>query len=210
MKKYISKLHYLTQDLPHLSHTDQVQMACEGGANWIQYRCFSKTDEEMLEELHPIATICDDWGATLIVTNHSHLLHLADIQGVHIEDIEADITMVREQIGETKTLGVSATSLAQIKKHINNGADYISCGPFAYTETKPNNFELWGIKGYQTVCETLKSEGLTLPIIAVGGIKTSDVVQLMDTGISGIAVSGAINLSESITEAYAEIHRLVY
>ena len=99
MKKYISKLHYLTQDLPNLTHTQQVQLACEAGANWIQYRCFSKTDEEMLEELHPIGTICDDWGATLIVTDHSHLVHLADIQGVHIENVDADITLVRKQIG---------------------------------------------------------------------------------------------------------------
>lgn len=210
MKKYISKLHYLTQDLPNLSHIQQVQMACEAGANWIQYRCFSKSDEEMLEELHPIATICDDWGATLIVTNHSHLVHLADIQGVHIEDTEADITLVREQIGEAKTLGVSAINLDQIRKHINNSADYIGCGPFAHTDTKPNNFQLWGLNGYKKAVETLKSEGLTFPLIAVGGIKMGDVVALMETGVAGIAVSAAINLSENIVEAYSEMHQLVY
>ena len=210
MKKYISKLHYLTQDLPNLTHTQQVQLACEAGANWIQYRCFSKTDEEMLEELHPIATICDDWGATLIVTDHSHLVHLADIQGVHIENVDADITLVREQIGEAKTLGVSAINLAQIKKHITNGADYIGCGPFAYTATKPNDFPLWGLQGYKKAVETLKSEGINFPLIAVGGIKAEDVVALMDTGVAGIAVSAAINLSGNIKEAYQEIHQLVY
>lgn len=210
MKKYISKLHYLTQDLPHLSHIKQTQMACEGGANWIQYRCLSKSDEEMLEELHPIASICDDWGATLIVTNHSHLVHSADIQGVHIEDIDADLTLVRKQIGDDKTLGVSAVYLAQLRKHISNGADYISCGPFAHTVTKPNNFELWGFDSYQKTMEILKTGGHSLPIIAVGGIKPQDVEDLMNTGVNGIAVSSAINLSKNITQAYGEIHRLVY
>ena len=210
MKKYVSKLHYLTQDLPNLSHTQQVQMACEAGANWLQYRCFSKTDEEMLEELHPIATICDDWGATLIVTNHSHLVHLADIQGVHIEAVDVDVAMVREQIGDSKTLGVSAIDLEQIKKHIANGADYIGCGPFAHTETKPNDFPLWGLQGYKEAVDALKSEGITFPLIAVGGIKAEDVTALMDTGITGIAVSVAINLSGNIKETYSEIHRLVY
>ena len=210
MKKYISKLHYLTQDLPNLSHTEQVQMACEGGANWIQYRCFSKSDDEMLEELHPIASICDDWGATLIVTDHVHLVPLADIQGVHIEDIDADITLVRNQLGDAKTIGVSAINLDQIKKHIANGADYIGCGPFAHTDTKPNDFPLWGFDGYKKTVEALKYEGYTLPIIAVGGIKSEDVAALMDTGVDGIAVSAAINLSDNIVEAYSEIHRLVY
>lgn len=210
MKKYISKLHCLTQDLPNLSHTEQVQMACEGGANWIQYRCFSKTDEEMLAELHPIATICDDWGATLIITDHSHLVHLADIQGVHIEDIDADLTLVREQIGESKTLGVSAVNIEQIKRHIKNTADYIACGPFAHTATKANDFPYWGLAGYQTIVETLKNEDLKLPIIAAGGITTEDVEAIMNTGVDGIAVCAAINASDNITEAYSEIHRLVY
>ncbi len=210
MKKYISKLHYLTQDLPHLSHTEQAQMACEGGANWIQYRCFSKTDEEMLEELHPIATICDDWGATLIVTNHTHLVPLADIQGVHIEDIDADITLVRDELGEAKTIGVSAVNLEQIKRHIANGADYIGCGPFAHTDTKPNDFPLWGLEGYQKTVEALKYAGYKLPIIAVGGIKIDNVIAIMDTGVDGIAISAAINLSDNIVEAYSETHRLVY
>lgn len=210
MKKYISKLHYLTQDLPNLSHTEQVQLACEAGANWIQYRCLSKTDEEMLEELHPIASICDDWGATLIVTNHTHLVHLADIQGVHIEDTNADLSLVRKQIGEAKTLGASATNLEQIKKHIKNSADYIGCGPFAHTNTKPNKYEPWGISGYQHAVETLKNEGIIFPLIAVGGIKLHDVEAIMETGVAGIAVSAAINLSEDIVEAYSEIHRLAY
>ncbi len=210
MKKYVSKLHYITQDSPNLTHTEQVQIACEAGANWIQYRCFSKTDEEMLEELHPIASICDDWGATLIVTNHSHLVPLADIQGVHIEDLEADIMLVREQIGKDKTLGVSAINMEQIKTHIKNGADYIGCGPFAHTDTKPNYFPHWGLEGYKKAVEILEKDGINFPLIAVGGIKPEDVIALMDTGVFGIAVSSSINLSENISEAYSKMHQLVY
>ncbi|HEY5327092.1 MAG TPA: thiamine phosphate synthase, partial [Mucilaginibacter sp.] len=74
MKKYISKFHYLTQDMPHRSHIEQVNIACEAGANWIQYRCLSKPDDELIVEINNIAAICDDWGATLILTNHYHLL----------------------------------------------------------------------------------------------------------------------------------------
>ena len=51
MKKYISKLHYLTQDLPNRSHADQAHVACGAGANWIQYRCMTKTDDELVAEM---------------------------------------------------------------------------------------------------------------------------------------------------------------
>ncbi|MFC5285399.1 thiamine phosphate synthase [Pedobacter alpinus] len=210
MKKYISKIHYLTQDLPNSSHTEQVQIACEAGANWIQYRCLSKTDEEMLAELHPIASICDDWGATLIITNHVYLVNQADIQGVHIEDMDADISLVRNELGENKTIGASATNIDQIKKHIANGVDYIGCGPFAHTDTKPNNCTHWGVKGYQDAVLALQEANLAIPLIAAGGVDITDVSALLETGIHGIAVSAAINKSEEPADAYRMIHHLVY
>lgn len=210
MKKFISRFHYLTQDLPHRSHLDQVQLACEAGAKWIQYRCLSKTDDEMLEELHPIASVCDDWGTTLIVTNHFHLVALADIQGVHIEDMNANLRTVRSIIGEDKTLGASANNFEQIKNHLQNGADYIGCGPFGHTDTKPNQSKHWGIEGYQNIVEELKAAHLEIPLIAAGGVQVQNVTDLIHTGIYGVAVSGAVNLSENPQEAYKAIHNLLY
>lgn len=210
MKKFISRFHYLTQDLPHRTHLEQVQLACEAGAHWVQYRCMSKTDDEMLEELHPIASVCDDWGTTLIITNHFHLVALADIQGVHIEDMNADLNLVRNIIGEDKTLGASANTFEQIKNHIQNSADYIGCGPFGHTDTKPNQSKHWGIEGYQTIVEKLKAEKLEIPLIAAGGVQLQNVTDLINTGIHGVAVSAAVNLAENPKEAYKAIHQLLY
>lgn len=210
MKKFISRFHYLTQDLHHRTHLEQVQLACEAGAHWVQYRCMSKTDDEMLEELHPIASVCDDWGTTLIITNHFHLVALADIQGVHIEDMNADLNLVRNIIGEDKTLGASANTFEQIKNHIQNSADYIGCGPFGHTDTKPNQSKHWGIEGYQTIVEKLKAEKLEIPLIAAGGVQLQNVTDLINTGIHGVAVSAAVNLAENPKEAYKAIHQLLY
>jgi len=210
MQKFISQFHYLTQDLPHRSHLEQVNLACEAGAKWIQYRCLSKTDDEMLEELHPIASVCDDWGTTLIITNHFHLVALADIQGVHIEDMNADLAAIRNIIGDDKTLGASANTFEQIKNHIQNGADYIGCGPFGHTDTKPNQSAHWGVEGYQNMVEKLKTENLEIPLIAAGGVQLQNVTALINTGIYGVAVSAAVNLSENPKEAYKAIHQLLY
>ena len=210
MQKFISQFHYLTQDIPHRSHLEQVNLACDAGAKWIQYRCLSKTDDEMLEELHPIASVCDDWGTTLIITNHFHLVALADIQGVHIEDMNADLAAIRNIIGDDKTLGASANTFEQIKNHIQNGADYIGCGPFGHTDTKPNQSAHWGVVGYQNMVETLKAENLEIPLIAAGGVQLQNVTALINTGIYGVAVSAAVNLSENPKEAYKAIHQLLY
>jgi thiamine-phosphate pyrophosphorylase len=190
MKKYISRFHYLTQDLPNLTHAQQTQMACQAGVNWIQYRCLNKPDEEMIPEIHEIASICDDWGATLILTNHYHLLDKVDAQGVHIEDMDADLSAIRDIISDEKTLGASATDLERILSLQQQGfADYVGYGPFAHTDTKPNDYPLLGFNAYRD----LEKHPITIPIIAVGGIQLNDVENLMKTGIAGIAVSGAVN-----------------
>lgn len=202
MKKYIEKLHFITHDLPQLSHVAQTQLACEAGAKWIQYRCLTKTDEELLNEINQVAEICDDWGATLIVTDHVHLKGKADIQGFHIEDMEADFIALRKQLGEEVTIGGSANTLEGLIRLWKEGVDYAGFGPFNLTTTKPNNLALLGIDGYAAACAALQKSGIDLPVLAVGGVTLNDVDALMETGVFGIAVSAAINQADDLRDAY--------
>jgi thiamine-phosphate pyrophosphorylase len=207
MKKYISKFHYLTQDLPNRSHIEQAQIACKAGANWIQYRCMSKSDDEMMQEIHQIASICDDWGATLILANHYHLLDKVDAQGVHIEDLNANLEAIRNVITDEKTLGASTTNLEALLKLQSSGiADYCGYGPFAHTNTRPNDKPLLGYQGYRD----LERQPINLPVIAVGGIQLKDVEPLLKTGVYGIAVSSTVNLSLDPGGMVKEIYRKIY
>lgn len=197
MIKYVAPFHYLTQDLPEKSHAQQTDIACKAGANWIQYRCLTKSDEELKDEINNIAMICDDWGATLIITDHFHLLDQVDVQGVHMEDMKADLAFIRRQIGDEKTLGASANSFVDIQHIISTGAaDYIGCGPFSTTLTKPNDYPLLGIQGYRDLMIQLSDAGIKMPLLAVGGVQINDVKPLLETGVYGVAVSAAVNLSE--------------
>ena len=208
MKKYISKFHYLTQDLPNRSHAEQAEIACSSGANWVQYRCLTKTDKELITEINQIAEICDEWGATLIISNHYHLLDKVDAQGVHIEDFEADLKSIREHIGEDKTLGTSATNIESLLRVQATGVvDYCGYGPFAHTDTKPNNKSLLGFEGYRQ----LVKQPIEIPVIAVGGIQLIDVEPLLQTGgIYGIAVSAAVNKAIDPAGAVKEFYQKLY
>lgn len=211
MKKYISKFHYLTQDLPHRSHVEQTAIACKAGANWVQYRCLSKSDPELIEELHQVASICDDWGATLILTNHYHLLDQVDAQGVHLEDMQADFNQIREIISDEKTLGASANTFEDIQRIIASGVvDYIGCGPFSLTKTKPNDFPLLGTDGYLDLISKMREANIDPPLLAVGGIKIEDVKALLNTGIYGIALSAAVNLAAEPAQAFKDFYKKVY
>ncbi len=207
--KYIEKLQYITHDIPNLTHIEQAQLACEAGAKWIQYRCLSKDDDALLADISAIAEICDDWGTTLIVTDHFHLNGKADIQGFHIEDMDADFAAIHKQLGNDVTLGGSANTVENLIRMANQGVDYAGFGPFATTETKPNDLPLIGVEGYYKAVQELKAANIQLPLLAVGGIKIYDVEALMQTGIYGVAVSGAINFADDFIQAYQDFYTLV-
>jgi len=202
MKKFIEKLHFITHDIEQLSHVEQAQLACEAGAKWIQYRCLTKNEADLLNDIHQIAEICDDWGATLIVTDHIHLKGKADIQGFHIEDMDADFLQLREQLGEETTIGGSSNTIEGLIRLAAQGADYAGFGPFNITTTKPNNAPLLGLEGYRSAMEKLAELKITLPVLAVGGVTLNDVEDLLETGVFGIAISAAINQAPDLREAY--------
>lgn len=209
MRKYIEKLQFITHDLDTLTHIEQVQKACEAGAKWIQYRCLTKSDEELLQDLQVIGTICDDWGVTLIVTDHVHLKGKADIQGFHIEDMDADFVELRKQLGEETTIGGSSNTVEGLIRLWKEGVDYAGFGPFNVTTTKPNNAPLLGIEGYAAGISELKKLNIDLPVLAVGGVTLEDVDDLMQTGVFGLAVSAAINQSADLQEAYEAFYQKV-
>ena len=206
MKKYIEKLQFITHDIPQHTHVEQAQIACEAGAKWIQYRCLTKGDEELLADINAIASICDDWGATLIVTDHIHLKGKADIQGFHLEDMDADFVELRKQIGDEYTLGGSANTVENLIRLANEGADYAGFGPFSITKTKPNNASLIGYQGYAYAVEQLELQQINLPFLAVGGVTLADVDALLETEVYGIAVSSAINQAQDMYEAYKDFY----
>lgn len=206
MKKFIEKLQFITHDIEQHTHIEQAKIACEAGAKWIQYRCLTKTDDELLEDINVIAEICDDWGATLIVTDHIHLNGKADIQGFHIEDMDADFKQLREELGEAITIGGSSNTVEGLLRIAAEGADYAGFGPFKVTTTKPNNAPLLGLAGYTEAMNILKQQNIDLPVLAVGGVMLDDIDDLLKTGIFGIAASSAINQAENMREAYLDFY----
>jgi Thiamine monophosphate synthase len=75
---------------------------------------------------------------------------------------------------------------------VNSGADYIGMGPFRYTTTKKNLSPVLGLQGYKGILGQMAAKGISVPVVAIGGITADDIEDVMQTGVSGIALSGTI------------------
>jgi thiamine-phosphate pyrophosphorylase len=191
MKK-ISKFHYLTQDLPDISHQELAEIACKNGIRWIQLRVKDKPYDEWLQIAKEVKTISDSYSAILIVNDNVKICKTINADGVHLGKNDMSVIEARKILGNDKIIGATANTLEDILAHQKNGADYIGLGPFKFTETKKNLNTILGLEGYSTILQFSNS---IIPLIAIGGIQLDDVIPIINTGVYGVAVSSAINLS---------------
>ena len=206
----ISRLHYITQDLPDFSHAELAEFACKGGANWIQLRVKNKSYEEWLKIAQKTKLVCLKYGAKLIINDNVQIAKEIGADGVHLGKDDMNPKEARKILGNNFIIGGSSNTMDDVKWLMDNGVDYIGVGPFRFTSTKEKLNPVLGLKGIADIITQLPN--YPIPIIAIGGIKLEDVESLMQTGIHGVAVSSAINLSENKIEATKkfkhELHEL--
>ena len=188
----ISRLHYLTQDVHNISHQELAEIACKNGIRWIQLRVKNQSYDGWLQIAKDVKSICDQFQTTLIINDNVEICKAINADGVHLGKNDLSIIKTRKILG--------------ITEHEKNGANYIGLGPYKFTKTKSNLSAVLGLDGYSTILLHYNS---SIPIIAIGGIQLKDVKPLINTGIYGIAVSSAINLSNEKEKTIKEFIQLV-
>ncbi|MBK9794320.1 MAG: thiamine phosphate synthase [Sphingobacteriales bacterium] len=189
----VHRFHYLTQDLPDISHQELAEIACENGIRWIQLRVKNKSYEEWLQIAKEVKSVCDKYQTILIINDNVEICKAIDAHGVHLGKNDMSVAEARAILGKDKIIGGTANTVEDIEYLQSTGVDYIGLGPYKFTETKKNLNSIVGLQGYSAMLQFYNS---TIPVIAIGGIKLEDVKSLMNTGVYGIAVSSVINLAE--------------
>lgn len=201
----VHRFHYLTQDLPDISHQQLAQIACENGIRWIQLRVKKKPFDEWLQIAKEVKQICNQFQTTLIINDNDAIAKEVDADGVHLGKNDMSVAEARAMLGKDKIIGGTANTVEDIEYLQSAGVDYIGLGPYKFTSTKEKLNPILGLDGYSIIQQFNNS---TIPIIAIGGIKLEDVQPLMNTGVYGIAVSSAINLADNkpkVINAFLEL-----
>src|SRR4051812_7123427 len=185
-KKNIARFHYLTQDLPGISHQQLAEIACTNGVRWIQLRVKSKSYDEWLQIAKDVKKICDQFQSVLIINDSIDIAKEIEAHGVHLGKEDKSITEARQILGEDKIIGGTSNSAADILELQDEGADYVGLGPFRFTSTKENLSPVIGLGGYFRILRSAYFK-IRIPVIAIGGIQSADVKPLMNTGVYGVA-----------------------
>ena len=189
---YERPLQFISHQSERWGYLDGIRLALQGGCRWVQLRMKGGTDEEIRPVALEAQRMCREAGATFIIDDRVKLVKELRADGVHLGKNDLPITEARRMLGEEFIIGGTANTFADVLVHHDAGADYIGCGPFRFTTTKEQLSPILGLEGYRHITNEMRAHGITLPIVAIGGITLDDIPQIMPTGVTGIAMSGSI------------------
>ena len=186
MIQFIS--HYTDQ----YSYLDSIRLALEGGCRWVQLRMKDASIQDILRIGKEVRRLCDSYQATFILNDHVELVREIGADGVHLGKKDMPVAEARKLLGNDCIIGGTANTFDDVKMHYEASANYIGCGPFRFTTTKQGLAPVLGLEGYRSIIAQMSAEGIDLPMVAIGGITAEDIPAIMQTGVSGIALSGAV------------------
>lgn len=203
--KQISRLHYIT------TSAALAEQACKGGVNWVQLRLKNVSYNDYKREALKVQEVCKKYNATLIINDLPKLALDIKADGVHVgkEDVltQEDIDAL---LAGGHIIGCTTNTIEDIMHFVGKPVSYLGLGPFRFTATKEKLSPVLGIEGYNKIFNVIKEQFKdTPPIIGIGGITLSDVPELMETGLHGIAVSGAIGSAADVVGAAQAFNQII-
>lgn len=194
------RLQFITHFTERYTYLDSAMMALEGGCRWIQLRMKDAGEAELERVALQILPECRRRGAVFVIDDHVELALRVGADGVHLGKNDMPVDEARRLAGGNFIIGGTANTFEDVQRLAAQGADYIGCGPFRFTTTKKNLAPMLGIEGYKDILSQMKEHGITLPLVAIGGITRDDIPRLMAVGVSGIAISGSVLRAENPIE----------
>lgn len=193
-------IQFITHSNERYDHVEGAKLALQGGCRWIQLRMKDAMEIDFLRAAKKIRRLCDEYHATFILDDHVEWVGFTGADGVHLGKNDMPVDEARKMLGRNRIIGGTANTFEDVERLSRQGADYIGCGPFRFTTTKKNLSPVLGLEGYRSITAQMKAHNIQLPIVAIGGILHQDIPAIMQTGVTGIAVSGAILNAENPVE----------
>lgn len=174
----------------------------ENGATFLQIR-EKDLDESTFEvEAQQLKELCAKYRVPFVVNDSVEIALSIDADGVHVGQSDIKGRNIRSMIGDEKILGISAGTVEEAVAAEKAGADYIGVGAVFGTSTKKDARNL--------TVEKLReiSSSVSIPVVAIGGINGSNLMELSGSHVDGVAVVSAIFGAENPGIATSNLFKL--
>ena len=180
----------------------QVAAAVDGGAGIVQLREKHMGQADFLAEAERFVALCREKGAVSIINDNVEIAVKSGADGVHVGQSDLEAGRVRALLGPDKIIGVSAHNVEEALAAQAAGADYLGVGAAFVTGTKTD------AKPIPREMFRKITEAVDIPVVAIGGIDRTNILELKGCGLSGVAVVSALFAQRDVKAAAMELKRL--
>ena len=174
------------------SFLEKIETACRSGVTIVQLREKNLTTNQYYQLAKQVKEITDAYQVPLIIDDRLDVCLAVDAAGLHIGDDELPVSVARQVLGPEKILGVTAKTVKRALEAEEGGANYLGTGAIFPTTTK-ENAPITLISTLKTICQTV-----AIPVVAIGGLTSENIDQLIGTGIAGVAVVRDLMQAEDV------------
>jgi thiamine-phosphate pyrophosphorylase len=172
-----------------------IREAARGGADVFQLREKTMPDRELLALAREVRRWTHEAGALFVVNDRPDIARLCEADGIHLGQDDMSVKDARRIVGAEMLIGVSTHSVEQLRVAILDGANYVGIGP-----TFPSNTKAFDQFPGLDFVRAAAAE-TSLPAFALGGIKPSNIGEVVAAGGKRVAVSAAICASDDPEQA---------
>lgn len=189
---------YIVLDKLLLVGRDEIEVARQvihGGAKIIQLRDKQSNKADLLSTAKKLRDLCHQSGVLFIINDYLDITLAVDADGVHIGQDDLPLAIVRKELPIDKIIGCSARTTTLATKAQDDGADYIAAGSIFATTTK-SDVIIIGTDRLKQI-----RQAISVPLVAIGGIKRDNIAQVISAGADSAAVISAILSTGNIEAA---------
>ncbi len=181
-------IHYVTDRQRHpYTFWSVLEKALQSGIDVVQLREKNLSSAEFIAIARQVKKIVEKYRVPLLINDSVAVALAVDADGLHIGQQDIPAARAREILGPDKWIGLSISSVAELRLADVASVDYLGVGPVFETQTKSTTVQPLGLNELSRIKQLT-----TKPIIAIGGINFEDVSQVRQTGVDGVALSSAI------------------
>ena len=180
-----------------------VEDALKGGITLFQLREKGEgalEGKDKVELAIKLQDLCKKYNVPFIVNDDIELALEIDADGVHVGQDDLGVDEIRKLM-PNKIIGLSIGNEEELKQSKVEYVDYVGVGPVYVTQSKDDAGGAIGYEGLELMRKLLPQ----MPLVAIGGIQTQHIKDVMKTNVDGVSIISAISYSDNIEKTVHEM-----
>lgn len=183
---------------PLVDRAEKLIPLFENGISTAQLRIKDLVGDALRKEISLAIKLAEQFKVRLFINDNWQEAIALGAYGVHLgqEDCEAlsEKDWLKLRLSGLR-LGISTHTQSEMVFALSVQPSYIAIGPVFETYSKALDYETTGLLRLTQWVTGLRENDVSIPVVAIGGIDGTNLMEVVATGVQGVAMIGAIQAS---------------